>query len=131
MFGRCISYCERLGKAENPSRDLRPCECDTNRHSMCRVCCKDTSDIHGKCQIMDGTLADGSACLLGHCFKGVCGKYGASSDEIIFLKTLSLNDETQMKSNTQASTTTMMAVWALIAFVHGLVLLIFWEIKVT
>ncbi|GFO11630.1 disintegrin and metalloproteinase domain-containing protein 17 [Plakobranchus ocellatus] len=71
-FGRCISFCERTGLSNTPTRHLRPCECDSDNLAMCKQCCMDTNAPKPKCQVEGGVLKDGASCLLGICKSGVC-----------------------------------------------------------
>ena len=71
--GHCYSFCENLGRVQEPPRQLQSCNCEESPESMCQLCCMDVgSPGEGSCKKVGGARRDGSPCLRGTCQRGVC-----------------------------------------------------------
>ena len=71
--GQCFTFCQNLGRLQEPPRDLHSCNCEESPESMCQFCCMDLgSPGEGSCKKMGGARRDGSPCLRGTCQSGVC-----------------------------------------------------------
>ncbi|GFS20232.1 LOW QUALITY PROTEIN: disintegrin and metalloproteinase domain-containing protein 17 [Elysia marginata] len=98
-YGRCESYCEKLGRLKTPARDIRPCQCTQTRAVMCQQCCQ-YLDIAGpgtRCQVMGGKLKNGSSCAKGVCINGVCENYKVDDQVMTYKYLLPPSDDSPCK----------------------------------
>ncbi|KAK7485995.1 hypothetical protein BaRGS_00022747 [Batillaria attramentaria] len=70
--GKCQSFCETLGKANNLT--MKHCQCVENTTDSCKYCCAEVRSTGGEgiCVPTDMPLPNGSFCLAGFCSNGVC-----------------------------------------------------------
>ncbi|GFR97807.1 ADAM 17-like protease [Elysia marginata] len=98
-YGRCESYCEKLGRLKTPARDIRPCQCTQTRAVMCQQCCQylDIAGSGTRCQVMGGKLKNGSSCAKGVCINGVCENYKVDDQVMTYKYLLPPSDDSPCK----------------------------------